>query len=103
MARSMGIVLGMGVNEVVRSGPGNGTIYNSFLLFDADGSLRIHHRKLMPTYTEKMLYGLGDSRKGNWLPMSSEKSALQKVIFEWCCLRVQLVEIRARLGQTAWG
>ena len=62
LARCLEIVLGMGVNEVVRSGPGNGTIYNSFLLFDADGSLRIHHRKLMPTYTEKMLYGLGDGR-----------------------------------------
>ena len=62
LARSLEVVLGMGVNEVVRSGHGNGTIYNSFLLFDADGSLLIHHRKLMPTYTEKMLYGLGDGR-----------------------------------------
>ena len=54
-------VIGIGINEVVQSGPGNGTIYNSFLLFNSDGKLVIHHRKLMPTYTEKMLYGLGDA------------------------------------------
>jgi len=45
----------MGVNE-----RGNRTIYNSLLIFGPDGHLHNHHRKLMPTYTEKMLYGLGD-------------------------------------------
>lgn len=55
----MGIVLG--VNEKVEQGPGNGTLYNSVLIFNEDGKLATHHRKLMPTFTEKLLYGLGDS------------------------------------------
>ncbi|MEM1322017.1 MAG: carbon-nitrogen hydrolase family protein [Bacteroidota bacterium] len=61
-ARQHQLYIGIGVNEIVRSGVGNGTIYNSFLLFGANGELLLHHRKLMPTYTEKMIYGLGDSR-----------------------------------------
>lgn len=54
----MGIVLG--VNEKVEEGPGNGTLYNSVLIFNEFGKLAVHHRKLMPTFTEKLLYGLGD-------------------------------------------
>jgi nitrilase len=50
----------LGINEKVESGTGSGTLYNSFLIFGPDGSLQNHHRKLMPTYTEKMLYGHGD-------------------------------------------
>lgn len=50
----------MGVNEIKRKGRGNGTIYNSILIFDKAGHLVNHHRKLMPTYTEKLLYGQGD-------------------------------------------
>ncbi len=54
------VYLTIGVNERVRSGPGQGTIYNSLLTFNAEGKLANHHRKLMPTYTEKLLYGLGN-------------------------------------------
>jgi len=50
----------IGVNERGANGSGNRTLYNSLLIFGPDGRLRNHHRKLMPTYTEKMLYGLGD-------------------------------------------
>ncbi len=57
-----GLYVIMGVNEVVPEGPGPGTIYNSFILIGADGKLLNHHRKLMPTFTEKMVYGLGDGR-----------------------------------------
>ncbi len=60
LARQHRMVICTGINEVVHRGAGNGTIYNALLIFDADGSLRNHHRKLMPTYTEKLLYGLGD-------------------------------------------
>lgn len=60
LARQYQIYLIMGVNERVDQGPGNGTIYNSLLTFGPDGQLLNHHRKLMPTYTEKLLYGLGD-------------------------------------------
>jgi predicted amidohydrolase len=54
------IVICIGVNEIVESGVGSGTIYNSLLIIDGDGSIANHHRKLMPTYTEKLVYGTGD-------------------------------------------
>mgnify|MGYP000947033070 CR=1 FL=1 len=50
----------IGVNEIVRKGRGNGTIFNSAITIDESGSIAVHHRKLMPTYTEKLLYGHGD-------------------------------------------
>lgn len=61
LARDYKLTLGIGVNERVESGPGNKTLYNTLLLFDESGTLKIHHRKMMPTYTEKMIYGLGDA------------------------------------------
>ena len=61
-AKQYGLTIMVGVNEVVPKGKGNGTIYNSLLLFDPNGHLVNHHRKLMPTYTEKMLYGHGDGQ-----------------------------------------
>lgn len=59
-ARELSITLCLGINEKVESGPGNGTVYNSFVIIDHSGKLLNHHRKLMPTFTEKMLYGMGD-------------------------------------------
>lgn len=59
-AKDLKITICLGINEKVESGPGNGTVYNSFVIIDHIGSLLNHHRKLMPTYTEKMLYGIGD-------------------------------------------
>lgn len=55
-AAEHGVVLVIGVNE--RAG---GTLYNSMLTFDADGRLVRHHRKLVPTYTERMVWGPGDA------------------------------------------
>lgn len=60
MAQSNRVALCIGINEKVTAGPGNGTVYNSFVIIDQHGKLLNHHRKLMPTFTEKMLYGLGD-------------------------------------------
>ena len=59
-AKKHQVVIVMGINEIVNAGPGNGTIYNSLLTWDEKGMLANHHRKLMPTYTEKLLYGQGD-------------------------------------------
>jgi len=54
------IYICIGVNEIVESGPGSGTIYNSLLVIGSNGGVLNHHRKLMPTYTEKLVYGAGD-------------------------------------------
>jgi nitrilase len=53
--RQAGVVVSIGVNE--RDG---GTLYNTQLLFDADGALIQRRRKLSPTYHERMIWGQGD-------------------------------------------
>ncbi len=54
-ARSYEMVVVLGVNE--REG---GSLYNTQLVFDADGSLLLKRRKITPTYHERMVWGQGD-------------------------------------------
>src|SRR5471032_461462 len=54
-AKEANMVVSIGVNE--RDG---GTIYNTQLLFDADGTLIQRRRKITPTYHERMIWGQGD-------------------------------------------
>jgi predicted amidohydrolase len=61
IARSQNVTLVVGVTERVDAGVGRGTLYNALLTFGPDGQLLNHHRKLMPTYTERMVWGLGDA------------------------------------------
>jgi nitrilase len=55
------VTMVVGVVERVEGGPGRGTLYNSLLTYTPDGTLVNHHRKLMPTYTERMVWGTGDA------------------------------------------
>ena len=55
----MGIWLVTGVNEVEPERPG---IYNALLIHAPDGSLALHHRKLVPTNHERLVWGQGDGR-----------------------------------------
>jgi aliphatic nitrilase len=54
-ARAAGMVVVMGVTE--RAG---GSLYNTQLVFDADGSLVGHRRKIKPTNAERLVWGEGD-------------------------------------------
>jgi nitrilase len=61
IARESGVTLVMGAIERVEHGPGRGTLYNVLLTYTPDGALANHHRKLMPTFTERMVWGTGDT------------------------------------------
>jgi aliphatic nitrilase len=54
-AQANNMVVVLGVNE--RDG---GSLYNTQLIFDADGTLLLKRRKITPTYHERMIWGSGD-------------------------------------------
>ena len=60
-ARLSEATLVVGVSERVDRGAGRGTLYNSLLTISPAGKLLNHHRKLMPTYTERLIWGAGDT------------------------------------------
>ncbi len=57
IAKAHSLWLAVGANELER-----GTIYNSLLLYSPQGELALHHRKLMPTNHERLVWGLGDGQ-----------------------------------------
>jgi nitrilase len=54
-AKRAGAVVAVGVNE-----RDHGTLYNTQLVFDADGTLVLARRKITPTFHERMIWGQGD-------------------------------------------
>ena len=62
LCKEYGVALVLGCNEVQETGIGNNTIYNSILFISGEGETVNHHRKLVPTFNEKLIYGQGDGR-----------------------------------------
>jgi len=59
-AAEAGVTVVVGVNE--RDGSiGRTTLYNSVVVIGPRGEILNHHRKLMPTNPERMVWGLGDA------------------------------------------
>ncbi len=60
IAREHEVWLVTGVNERDPERPG--TLYNTLLYHSPDGTLALHHRKLVPTNHERLVWGQGDGR-----------------------------------------
>ncbi len=56
--RKAGVVVSLGINE--GSETSVGCIWNSNVLIGSDGSILNHHRKLVPTFWEKLVWANGD-------------------------------------------
>ncbi len=57
-ARRAGAYVAIGINE--RDVATRGTIYNAMLYLSPDGRIAHKHRKLIPTFTERTIWGFGD-------------------------------------------
>ena len=69
IAREHGLWLALGANELDR-----GTIYNALLVYGPDGELALHHRKLVPTNHERLVWG-----PGNGAGLEAVETALGRV------------------------
>lgn len=58
-ARQNGVTIVCGINERDNANS-QSTLYNSLVTIDTQGMIVNHHRKLMPTNPERMVWGLGD-------------------------------------------
>ncbi|MGX1353247.1 nitrilase [Bradyrhizobium elkanii] len=57
-ARALGVTVSIGISE--RSAVSVGGLWNSNLLIGETGEILIHHRKLVPTFYEKLVWSSGD-------------------------------------------
>lgn len=58
IAKKLNVIVSIGVSEKVRYS--NATLFNSNILIGDDGEILVHHRKLMPTFYEKLTWAPGD-------------------------------------------
>lgn len=58
-ARKAGVIVSIGINEGTDASVG--CIWNSNVLIGEDGSILNHHRKLVPTFWEKLAWANGDA------------------------------------------
>ncbi len=58
IAREHGVWLVVGVTEI--DPERTGTLFNTLLGYGPDGTLALHHRKLVPTNHERLVWGQGD-------------------------------------------
>ena len=63
IARDNSIFLSVGICE--KSTSNFGTMWNTTLLFDREGNMIGHHRKLLPTWGEKLVWSFGDGSSLN--------------------------------------
>jgi predicted amidohydrolase len=57
-ARETGIMVSLGISESTPTSVG--CLWNTNLLISADGAIVNHHRKMVPTYFEKLIWANGD-------------------------------------------
>jgi aliphatic nitrilase len=57
-ARALGVIVSMGISE--SSNASVGAIWNSNILIGSNGDILNHHRKLVPTFYEKLVWAAGD-------------------------------------------
>jgi predicted amidohydrolase len=57
-ARSHNVLVSIGFSE--RSRHSNGCLYNSNIFIGTEGDVLVHHRKLVPTFFEKLTWSSGD-------------------------------------------
>jgi len=57
-ARALGVIVSMGISE--SSNASVGAIWNSNILIGSNGDILNHHRKLVPTFYEKLVWAGGD-------------------------------------------
>lgn len=67
-ARSAGVHVSVGITEGTDASVG--CIWNSNVLIGPDGAILNHHRKLVPTFYEKLIWASGDARGLRVVPTS---------------------------------
>ncbi|MAI06702.1 MAG: hypothetical protein CBC47_06245 [Alphaproteobacteria bacterium TMED87] len=76
-AREAGCVVVVGISEREEGGR---TCFNSSVTIDANGEIKLVHRKLMPTYAERYIWGMGD---GSTLGVSDTKVGKVGALICW--------------------